>query len=141
MQVFARARHIRMSPRKVRLVADLIRGLSAHEAQKQLTFSKKAASEVVLKLLNSAMANAEHNFKLNKDILRIATIMVDGGPTIKRFKPRAQGRSAPIRKRTSHITIVLEEMVKKESVLKSKIDEAKKSIDSKEITKKSKTTK
>jgi len=108
MKVFARARHIHMSPRKVRLVADLVRGLDVASARRQLQFSKKTASEVILKLLNSAVANAEHNFQISGDGLRIALLMVDGGPTMYRYRPRAFGRSAPIRKRTSHITLALE---------------------------------
>ena len=109
MKVLAKARRIRMSPRKVRLVADVIRGMKVEEAQRQLSFSKKSATEVITKLLNSAIANAEHNFHLEKTGLRVAMIAVDGGPTLKRHKPRAFGRSAPIRKRTSHITLVLED--------------------------------
>lgn len=108
MKVFARARHIRMSPRKVRLIADLVRGLDVATARRQLQFSKKAASEVVLKLLNSAVANATHNFQQDGENMKIATIMVDGGPTMYRYRPRAFGRSAPLRRRTSHITLALE---------------------------------
>lgn len=108
MKVFARARHIRMSPRKVRLIADLVRGADVASARRQLSVSKRAAAEVVLKLINSAVANAEHNFRLPTDRLRIAMITVDGGPVLYRYRPRAFGRSAPIRKRTSHITLALE---------------------------------
>ncbi|MDG1949905.1 MAG: 50S ribosomal protein L22 [bacterium] len=107
MEVKAKARYIRMSPRKVRLVVDLIRGLDVQGAQAQLSFSKKAAAEPVLKLLNSAIANATNNFKMNGDDLYVKTIMVDGGPTLKRWRPRAFGRAGAIRKRTSHINIVL----------------------------------
>ncbi|HBL39425.1 TPA: 50S ribosomal protein L22 [Candidatus Uhrbacteria bacterium] len=108
MKVFAHARHLRMSPRKVRLIADLVRGLDVSSARRQLMVSKKAASDIVLKLLNSAAANAEHNFQLPTDHLRIVSITVDGGPVLYRYRPRAFGRSAPIRKRTSHVTIALE---------------------------------
>lgn len=108
MKVFARARHIRMSPRKVRLIADLVRGLDVVSARRELAVSKRVASDVVLKLLNSAVANAEHNFHLPTDRLRIVMIAVDGGPVLYRYRPRAFGRSAPIRKRTSHITLALE---------------------------------
>lgn len=96
-----------MSPRKVRLVIDVIRGTSVAEAETRLTFLKKGAAEPVLKLLRSAIANATHNFHLQKEDLFVKTITADGGPTIKRARPRAFGRSAPIRKRTTHINIVL----------------------------------
>ncbi len=111
MDVHAKARFIRMSPRKVRLVVDLIRGMSVVEADAQLAHFRKAAALPVRKLLQSAIANAEHNFHLNRDALRVRVITVDGGPTIKRFRPRAMGRAAPIRKRTSHITIILSDGV------------------------------
>ncbi len=107
MEVKAFARYIRTSPRKVRLVADHIRGLSVIEAENRLGVSSKWASEPVGKLLDSAVANAIHNFKLDKSKLFVKTIYVDGGPTLKRFRPRAFGRAATIRKRTSHISIVL----------------------------------
>ncbi len=107
MEVKAYAKNIRMSPRKVRLVIDVIRGMNVSKAETQLRFLKKAAALPVLKLMNSAVANAEHNFKLNKSDLIVKTIMADGGPVIKRFTPKAFGRSAPIRKRTSHITLIL----------------------------------
>lgn len=96
-----------MAPRKVRLVADLVRRMTALQAEKQLLFLNKGAAKPVLKLLRSAMANAEHNFKLAKDTLWIKHLSVDGGVTIKRFRPRAHGSAAPIRKRTSHITLKL----------------------------------
>lgn len=109
MDIVATARTIRMSPRKVRLVADLIRGKDAAWSATTLAFFRRKAARPVLKLLQSAVANAEHNFKLGRDRLYVKKITVDGGPTIKRFMPRAHGRAAPIRKRTSHITIVLDE--------------------------------
>ena len=109
MEVKAAARFIRMSPRKVRLVAGLVRGLDVVEAAAQLGVYRKEAARPILKLLRSAIANAEHNFKLSQDRLFIKTLTVDGGPTIKRWRPRAFGRAAPIRKRTSHINIVLAE--------------------------------
>ncbi len=96
-----------MSPRKVRLVVNAVRGMNARAAETRLSFLDKGAAEPVLKLLRSAMANAEHNFKIAKESLFIKTIVADGGPTQKRFRPRAQGRAAPIRKRTTHVTIVL----------------------------------
>ncbi len=113
MEVKAYAKNIRMSPRKVRLVIDVIRGMNVSKAETQLRFLKKAAALPVLKLMNSAVANAEHNFKLNKSDLIVKTIMADGGPVIKRFTPKAFGRSAPIRKRTSHITLILEDRLTK----------------------------
>jgi large subunit ribosomal protein L22 len=120
MEVKAIARHIRMSPRKVRLVVNLIRGMNVANAQSQLSFMKKAAAEPVLKLLNSAIANAIHNFSLNPDSLYIKSIAVDGGPTLGRWRARAFGRAAPIRKRTSHISIVLENKPEKNVDLKEK---------------------
>ena len=114
MQVKAKARFIRMSARKVRLVIDLIRGSHVTKAQTQLRFANKAAAEPVLKLLNSAIANATNNFQLNKDDLVIASIMADEGPTLDRFQPRAHGRAMPIRKRSTHISIILENVEPKE---------------------------
>lgn len=107
MEVTAKARYIRMSPRKVRLVAGLVRGLDVARAEAQLGLLNKAAALPVRKLLRSAIANAEHNNKLERQGLFIKSITVDGGPILKRWRPRAFGRAAPIRKRTSHITIVL----------------------------------
>ncbi len=96
-----------MSPRKVRLVINTIRGLSVTAAETRLQFLPKLASEPVLKLLRSAIANAEHNFHLKKEDLVVKTITADGGPTISRSRPRAFGRAAPIHKRTTHINLVL----------------------------------
>lgn len=111
MEVKAYARHIRMSPRKVRLVADLVRGLDVGAALSQLKFYRKAAARPVMKLINSAVANAEHNFKLSSDALFIKKITVDGGPVLKRWRARAFGRAADIKKRTAHISVVLDERV------------------------------
>ena len=110
MEVQASARYIRMSPTKVRLVIDVVRGMKVREAQAQLAFMKKAAAEPVLKLLNSAMANATHNFQMLQEDLYIKSIVADGGPTLSRFRPRAFGRAAPIRKRSSHISIILDDV-------------------------------
>lgn len=107
MQVQARLRNLRMSPRKVRLVIDLVRGMKVAPAVQQLEFCNKAAAEPVLKLLKSAMANAEHNHNIDPAELRIAKVVADGGPTLKRWRARAFGRAAPIRKRTAHITLIL----------------------------------
>ena len=105
----ATLRHLRMSPRKVRLVVDLIRGRSVEEALNILTFSDKAASEPVGKLLKSAVANADTKGSFDLDRLFVKTAFVDEGLTWKRWLPRAQGRATRIRKRTSHITIELAE--------------------------------
>lgn len=108
MEVKASLRNLRIAPRKVRLVADLVRGKSVAEAKLQLSFNKKRASLPVLKLINSAVANADHNFNIDTDTLRIKSICVDQGPMLKRFMPRAFGRAAEIQKRMSHIRLVLE---------------------------------
>lgn len=115
MEVQAQAKFIRQSPRKVRLVVDLIKGLSVEAAKDQLAILPKRAAATVLKLLNSAAANAKHNKQLEAENLYVARAFVDQGPTIKRFRPRAFGRAGAIRKRTSHITIVLSEKVVKEA--------------------------
>lgn len=96
-----------MSPRKVRLVVNTIRGLSVSAAETRLSFLPKLAAQPVLKLLRSAIANAQHNFKLDKNDLYVRHIVADGGPTLKRFRPRAFGRANPIRKRTTHISLIL----------------------------------
>lgn len=112
MEVKAKARFIRMSPRKVRLVVDAIRGMKVNEARAQLMYMNKLAAQPVLKLLNSAIANAQNNHQLSADTLVIKSIAVDEGPTLKRWMPRAFGRATTIRKRMSHISIVLEQMSK-----------------------------
>lgn len=112
MEITAKLKYFRMAPRKVRLVADLIRGMDTKEAKAYLKVTNKKIAEPLLKLLNSAIANAENNFNLDKDNLYISKIMVNGGPTLKRWMPRAYGRANEIKKRTSHITIVLDEKVK-----------------------------
>jgi large subunit ribosomal protein L22 len=110
MEVRASAKHIRMSPRKVRLVVDVVRGMETEKALDQLKFIKKLAAKPVIKLLNSAIANAVNNFELDKSNLYIKEIRVDEGPTVYRWMPRAYGRATPIRKRTSHISLVLAEI-------------------------------
>jgi large subunit ribosomal protein L22 len=102
------ARHVRVSPMKARRVVNLVRGLPAREALTVLQFAPQSASEPVYKVLASAIANAENNERLDPDSLLVAEAYVDEGPTLKRFRPRAQGRAYRIRKRTSHITIVVE---------------------------------
>jgi len=108
MEVKAHTRFLRMSSRKVRLVVDAVRGMPVEPALAQLTFMSRAAARPVRKLLESAIANAEHNFKLDPEGLYIKTAMVNQGPSLKRWRPRAMGSAAPILKRTSHITIVLD---------------------------------
>ena len=108
MEARAQARYVRVTPMKARRVIDLIRGLPAAEAQAILHFAPQAASEPVGKVLDSAIANATNNFKLDPDSLWVREAYVDEGPTLKRFRPRAQGRAYRIRKRTSHITVVVE---------------------------------
>ncbi len=103
----ATAKFVRVSARKARLVADLIRGASVPEAQAILAFSTRAAAEPVRKVLESAMANADHNAGLDVRELHVVRATVDEGPTMRRFRPRAQGRSSRINKRTCHITIGL----------------------------------
>lgn len=105
-EIKATVKYIRLSPRRTRLVADLLRGKPVTKAREQLTFTPKAASLPLLKLLNSAVANAK-NQKLDETELYIKSLTVDGGPTMKRWRPRAFGRATPIRKRSSHIAIVL----------------------------------
>lgn len=104
------ARYIRLSSRKVKVVVDLIRGKSVNEAAAILEFTPKAASEPVLKLLNSAIANAENNMDLSRDTLYVAEVYANQGPTMKRYRPRAHGRASRIRKRSSHITIILDQV-------------------------------
>jgi large subunit ribosomal protein L22 len=108
MEVKAHTRHLRMSSRKVRLVVDVIRGMQVDPALAQLNFMSKAAARPVRKLLESAIANAEHNFKLDRDGLYIKSAMVNQGPSLKRWRPRAMGSAAPILKRTCHITLILD---------------------------------
>ena len=105
METHATAKYIRISPTKVRQVVDLIRWKDVQEARRILTFSARAARVPVLKVLESAIANAENNFNLDVDELIVSKAYVDTGPTLKRWRPRARGRATRIRKRTSHITV------------------------------------
>jgi len=132
MKVHAKARFIRISPRKTRLVIDLIRGKSIDEARRELQFSRKAAAEPVLKVLNSAIANAENNFKLDTSNFRVIEAFVDEGPTIHRSIPRAQGRATPIRKRMSHITVA----VGTKDDLKSSSKKVEKKVEEKKVEEK-----
>ena len=105
--VRAVAKYVRVAPRKARMVVDLIRGHPAEEAMNILRFTTKQASKAVLKVLSSAVANAKQNAKVAEENLLVSQAYVDEGPTLKRFRPRAMGRASRIRKRTSHITIVV----------------------------------
>jgi ribosomal protein L22 len=105
--VRAQAKYVRTSARKARIVCDHIRGKDVEEARAILAFTPRGAAEAWSKLLESAVANAEHNHELVGDELRIAAVHADEGPTLKRFRPRAMGRATKIRKRTSHLTITL----------------------------------
>ena len=107
----ASARYVRISPTKARRVVNLVRGLPAKDALTVLKFAPQAASEQVYKVVASAIANAENNERLDPDSLLVSEAFVDEGPTLKRFRPRAQGRAYRIRKRTCHITIVLESVI------------------------------
>ena len=108
MEVQAKVRYLRIAPRKVRLVVDLVRGLPAERALTQLAFLSKASAEPVAKLIRSAMANAEHNYQIDPSTLYIKRITADGGPILYRYRPRAHGRAAPIRKRMTHVTVILD---------------------------------
>jgi large subunit ribosomal protein L22 len=107
MEAIAKHKFARGSAQKARLVVDQIRGLQVEKALEILDYSNKGAADLVKKVLNSAIANAEHNEGADIDELFVKTIMVDDGPTMKRIKPRAKGRADRILKRTSHITVVV----------------------------------
>jgi len=109
MEAKAQSKMVRISSRKVKLVLDLVRGKDVGEAIAILRLTPKAASPVVEKLIMSAVANAEHNYNMDTDNLFVKEIFVGEGPTLKRFRPRAQGRATAIMKRTSHITAVVAE--------------------------------
>ncbi len=127
--------NLRMAPRKVRLVANSLKGLSVNEAEAQLLISAKRTSGPLLKLLRSAAANLKNNKKTEADNFFIKEIRVDGGPMLKRWMPRAQGRATPIQKKTSHVTIILAEsekqktprftIIKKEKISKLKFEKMK----------------
>lgn len=109
MEAKAIAKFVRIAPRKVQLVTDLVRGKKVDEALAILKFTPKGAAPVVEKVVKSALANAENNFNMDRENLYVAEIYANQGPTMKRFRPRAQGRATTIRKRTSHIGVVLKE--------------------------------
>lgn len=118
VSVTAKLRYLRIAPRKVRLVADLIRGKSVEKAQTILNFTTKRAAPVLLKLLNQAVANAKNNFQLEEKNLYISKILVDEGPKYKRWMPRARGRAFQIQKKTSHITLTLDTLDQKAKEVK-----------------------
>jgi len=111
MEVRAVAKYIRMSPQKVRLVTDLVRGMGANQALVVLRFTPKAAAKEVAKVIASAVANAEENFGLSSEDLFVYRIMADEGPTLKRGRAGARGRYKPLLKRGSHITVILSDAV------------------------------
>ncbi len=113
MEIIARLQNLRIAPRKVRLVADLIRGKKLNEAQTILNFTTKKASLVLLKLLNQAEANAKNNFQLDSANLFISKIMVNEGRKLKRWRPRARGQAYEIQKKTSHVMLVLDQILRK----------------------------
>ncbi|KYH28816.1 MULTISPECIES: 50S ribosomal protein L22 [Clostridium] len=109
MEARAIAKYVRISPRKVRVVLDLVRGKNVNEAFAILKYTPKDSAAAILKVLKSAVANAENNFNLDVNKLYVAEAYANQGPTLKRFKPRAQGRAYSIMKRTSHIVLVVKE--------------------------------
>jgi large subunit ribosomal protein L22 len=109
MEVKASLNYARVGAQKARLVADVVRGKDVNEAVKTLTFLNKKSAGVIKKLIESAVANAEYKKVMDVDSLYIKSIWVDQGPVLKRFRPRAQGRAFGVRKKTSHINVVLEE--------------------------------
>lgn len=152
--ITAKLKYLRVAPRKVRLVADLIRNKTLSQAQGFLRFSLKKASEPIKKLLDQAAANAKNNFQLNQDSLYISKITVDEGPKLKRSRARAKGRSAQIQKKSSHITLVLRQgkeegkikeqdskiktktKIKQDKKIKKETDKKIKKFDKKEILRK-----
>ena len=109
METRAVAKFVRISPRKIRLVMDQVRGKKVGEALNQLNFTPKRGARILKKLLNSALSNAEQTSNVDVDALYIKTIFADEGPTLKRWRPRALGCATRIRKRTSHLTVILDE--------------------------------
>ena len=109
MEARAVTKYVRTSPRKVRLVADLIRGKKVEEALNVLAFTPKVGAKLITKVIKSAVANAEQKKGIDVDTLFVKRILIDGGPSLKRIRPRPMGRANPVLKRTSHITVILEE--------------------------------
>jgi large subunit ribosomal protein L22 len=137
MEIKVKLNHLRVTARKARLVVDLIRGKSATEAKALLSFAVKRSAEPVLKLLNSAVASAKHDFQIEEENLYVFKTMVDEGPTLKRSFPMSRGRAYPIMKRSCHITIILSEINQKKENKKTAQTEVKKP----EIKKEKKETK
>ena len=137
MEVTAKLRYLRIAPRKVREVTDLIRGKKVDEAQTLLEFLVRKPAKPVLKLLKGVTASARHDFQLDQSNLYVSKILVDEGPKLKRWRPVSRGRTAPIMKRTSHITIVLAPIGKEKRKIK-KTGTGKKTLEDKrkEVTKK-----
>lgn len=132
MKVTAKLNYLRIAPRKVRLVADLIRKKKVEEAQAILNFTNKRAAQSLLKLLNSAAANAKNNFQIEAANLYISKITVDESPKMKRWRARARGRALEIQKKSSHLTLVLEE-IKPTKKIKTKKREKAKEIKEKKV--------
>ena len=109
METSAAAKFVRISPRKIRLIMDQVRGKRVEEALNMLSFAPQKGARILKKLINSAVANAEQNSGVDVDALFVKRVYADEGPTLKRFRPRAQGRATRIRKRSSHLTVVLDE--------------------------------
>ncbi|MBU4351297.1 50S ribosomal protein L22 [Patescibacteria group bacterium] len=137
-QVVAKLNDLRIAPRKLRLVADLVRGQDALTAKTKLSFLVKRGARPFLKLLDSALANARNNFQLDEKDLYLAKVLVDEGRKLKRWRPRSRGQAFPIQKKTSHLTIVLEP---KKGALGSKLKKIKKTEIKKESQEKAKTAK
>ncbi|HAV11001.1 MAG TPA: 50S ribosomal protein L22 [Candidatus Moranbacteria bacterium] len=133
MKVEATLKNLRVSPRKVRLVINLIKGMDVANALVQLSLAVKGSSREIEKLLKSAIANAENNFGLDRDNLMVADIQVGGGPTLKRWLPRAHGRATPLMKRTSNVYLVLDEKIEgmKKKAKAKKIE--KKAVETEEV--------
>ena len=110
METRAAAKFIRVSPRKIRLVMDQVRGRKVEEALNILSFAPQKGARILKKLINSAVANAEQNSNVDVDSLYVKRLYADEGPTMKRWRPRAQGRATRINKRTSHLTVIVDEM-------------------------------
>lgn len=129
MEFKVKLRYLRISPRKVRLVTKMVKGKTTREAQAILNFTIKRAAKPILKLLNSAIATAKNDFHKSEDNLYIKNITVDEGPSLKRILPRARGRADIIKKRTSHVTLVLAEKEAKEKESKEKVKSAEKKVE------------
>lgn len=120
MKVKAELKYLRIAPRKVRLVAEMIKRKNVEEAQAILDFAVKRGAKPILKLLNSAVASAKNSFQMDPSNLYVFKITVDQGPTFKRWRPRSRGMAYPIEKKTSHVTIVLDEIVEGKKLKKKK---------------------